>query len=774
MDDRDKKISKPGMPPLPPGMFKPGLPPAPQGGKPSMPAMPQLPGMGGFASPGMPQAPFGNQFSQPAPQQPQAPARDAAAEEAQRMKEEKDKLENKISDMEKLLSQEKEKALLATLKNQQDEALSSRVESSLKDIQEKMRRDRRDHEVEEERLTLKSKIKELETRLSGERETWMQTLKEQLSERETQGKDVEGHFIYRLQEMERRWLDEKAQWQKEIASREETIRSIKFSSEKLRETEDEVRKISMEKSMLEREASKLKDEVARAEREKASIESYIKIIPDKEREIAELRSETAILRGRESQTMAETKHREEKFRFETEKMQGEIGRLQADIGSIADRKNSEKNEEIKKLQGSFEFQLQEKEKAIADVSGEKIRAVSELLKIKGFISRVQAINAVLDKERGQLKLEKMQLAQNMAAQLEEIRRQKQEGDVLRAAHQAELEAQANKFRAEAERARNEYGSELAVAHAASIAELARSHQEELRKMSEERQAEAVKAAAANQAELSRVAAANQAELSRVAAANQAELSQIAASNQAEFDGKVSQLRMKYESASEEEKNAVRRQLGAEHAAQLRELKAELSLSQDTAVKYEVENRRLSAIAKDFEIAIAAKAKEYEDRLARAEAQAGLQEHQVSATVSQRNEAEKAARAAEAATQHVSQELAVLREQQAVLATQKAAAEAELVRLTEELRTESGNRASFESELLFMKQKIQQMELQAQDKADALEAGRASFANQLAAVEKQRGYDAARITEISAELEQYKAVEETLTGRLKWALKGKKE
>ena len=220
MDDRDKKISKPGMPPLPPGMFKPGLPPAPQGGKPSMPAMPQMPSFNA----GMPQAPFANQFSQPVPQQPQAPARDAAAEEALRMKEEKDKLENKISDMEKLLSQEKEKALLATLKNQQDEALSSRVESSLKDIQEKMRRDRRDHEVEEERLTLKSKIKELETRLAGERETWMQTLKEQLSERETQGKDVEGHFIYRLQEMERRWLDEKGQWQKEISAREAVIK----------------------------------------------------------------------------------------------------------------------------------------------------------------------------------------------------------------------------------------------------------------------------------------------------------------------------------------------------------------------------------------------------------------------------------------------------------------------------------------------------------------------------------------------------------------------
>ena len=748
MEDRDKKISKPGMPPLPPGMFKPALPSAPQGGKLSMPAMPQLP----FGAAGLPQAPFANQFSQPQLQQPQAPARDAAAEEALRMKEEKDKLENKISDMEKLLSQEKEKALLATLKNQQDEALSSRVESSLKDIQEKMRRDRRDHEVEEERLTLKSKIKELETRIAGERETWMQTLKEQLSERETQGKDVEGHFIYRLQEMERRWLDEKGQWQKEISVREATINSLKYADQKLRETEDEFRKISMEKSMMEREASKLKDEVARAEREKASIESYIKIIPDKEREIADLRSENAVLRGRDGQSSTEARMREQNHNFELDKLQKEIGRLQADIGSISDRKNSEKNEEMKKLQGSFEFQLQEKEKLIADVSGEKVRAISELVKIKGFISRVQAINAVLDKERGQLRLEKMQLAQNMAAQLEEIRRLRQEGDGLKAAHQAELEAQSSKFKDEMARVKNEYGAEMSAAQAATIAKLARAHQEEVSKMSEERQAEAAKAAAATQAELS----------------------QIAAAHQAELDSTLSQLRMKYMTTAEEEKSALRRQLEAEYSLQLKEARAELSSVRDSAVRFEIENSRLVAIARDFETAIAAKAREYEDRVSRAETEASRQGLQAAANASQKNEMEKAARATEAERQRVSQDLAVLREQQAMLAAQKAAADAELARLAENLRIESGNRSNFESELLFMKQKTQQLELQAQERAEALENEQSNLSDLQAASSKQRGRDAARIAEITAELESYKAVEGSLAGRLKWALKGKKE
>jgi DNA repair exonuclease SbcCD ATPase subunit len=506
----------------------------------------------------MPQNPFAPQY-QPAPQPAVQPAdhsaADRAAEEAKRMQEEKDKLERKINDMEKLLSAEKEKALLATLKNQQDENLSSRVESSLKDIQDKMRRDRRDHEVEEERLTLKAKIKEMETRLSQERETWMQTLKNQMTERETQGRDVEGHFIYRLQEMERRWLDEKAQWQKEISVREEELRSLKSSAEKLRDTQDELRKVSLEKSMIERDISKMKDEVARAEREKASIESYIKIIPEKERELAEVRADNIQLRAREAAALGEVKLRDEKTNFEIDKLQKQIGSLQAEIGAISDRKNTEKNEELRQLQARFEDQLQEKEKALADVNGEKVRAISELVKIKGFISRVQAINAVLEKERGQLKLEKMQLAQNMAAQMEEIHRLKQESDSIKGAHQAELEAQAARFRSDLEARTGNFTAELERAKSSLAAELTRKHADDTALLLRKQQEEAAEVARRHQEELSKLASAKQNELAAAMAARQSDL-----------EVKLSQMRSMYESSMEEEKAALKRQF----EAQLRE------------------------------------------------------------------------------------------------------------------------------------------------------------------------------------------------------------
>ncbi|MEK7722065.1 MAG: hypothetical protein AAB359_06715 [Elusimicrobiota bacterium] len=692
------------------------------------------------------------------------------------MQEEKDKLEKKISDMEKLLSQEKEKALLATLKNQQDEALSSRVESSLKDIQEKMRRDRRDHEIEEERLSLKGKIKEMEMRLSQERETWMQTLKNQMSERETQGRDVEGHFIYRLQEMERRWLDEKAQWQKEISNREETIRSLKSAAERLRDVEDEFRKLSLEKAMTEREASKLRDEVARAEREKASVESYIKIIPDKEREIAELRSENAILRGREDTSRMASVHQEEKSHFELEKLRKEIGDLQSDIGAISDRKNAEKNEELRKEQARFDAQLLEKDALIAGISGEKVRAVSELIKIKGFVSRVQAINAVLDKERGQLKLEKMQLAQNMAAQMEELKRLKAESDGLTAAHKAELQSQAENFKAEINRVKNGYGLELAHKHAEEMAEAARAGQEETARL-----------AAAHQVELSKAAAGRQTELSKMAGEYQAGLARTSAEFQAGFDAKISQMRMQYEAAAEEEKSAFRRQVEAGYAAQLREAKAVSVATLDSALKLEIDNRRLAAAVADSDKSLAARIKEFESRLARAEADARRQEEearrqeaQAMSAAAKKAEAEKITREATEERQRIAGEYGALRERLPALEARKAAAEAETSRLegnlktlAENLRVESENRSRFESELLFLKARIQQLEFQSRKNENLLEAERSNLANmQSAAAGRQRG-DAARIEELSAELERYKAIESSFNKRLKWAIKGRK-
>ncbi|HNW44759.1 MAG TPA: hypothetical protein PKI19_09660 [Elusimicrobiales bacterium] len=723
MDDRDPKIPKPGLPNLPflpPGMAKPNLPPP----------LPRPGAQPPFPAPGLPvpapsfAAPV---YAAPAP-------RDNSAETA-RMQEEKERLEKKIAEMEKVVSQEKEKALVAALKSQQDEALSSRVESSLKDIQEKMRRDRRDSQVEEERISLKGKIKELEARLAQERETWMTTLKNQLAERETQGRDVEGHFVYRLQEMERRWLDEKGQWQKALAEREEVIRSLRSGAERMNELKEEFRELSLDKAMAEKEINKLRDDVARSERERASVDAYIKMMPEKEREIAEARAEAAVLRMREEKFKDEFKHREEqllseiKFREEKlltdvkrreEDVQKELGRLQAELGAISDKKNIEKNEEIQKLQERMQEEMQEKDRTLADLAGEKMRAISELLKVKGFVSRVQAVNAAMDKERGQLRLEKMQLAQTMAAQMEDLKRFKMESEAGRAAVQVEVE-----------KARNEHG-----------AQLARLHQEEL---------------------------------ARLNAAHQSDLARMTAQVQSDFENKTFQLRAKYDAASEEAKIAVRRQLEDDYSRQIKELKVALMSAEGARTSAEQENRKLftqqkelsdklSAQQREFSDKLSAQQREFSDSAARLEAERKKLEAGAATLAAQKAEAEKQAR-------EFSAEQAGMREKLSSLSARKAALEGEVEQLGANLRTESENRARFESEMLFLKQKIQQMELHDRETADAFEAERAGFEAQQIAAREQQARDAAAQAELNSKLESYKALEKSFADRLKWALKG---
>ena len=142
--------------------------------------------------------------------------------------------EHKIADLEKRLSKEHEQLLLANFKAQQEAATAARVEVSIKDLQDKLRRDRREAEAEESRRVMDLKVQELEARLAQERETWVATLKSQMQTRESQDKDGESHFAARLQEMERRWLEEKAGWQKTLLAKDEENRNLRALAEKLK------------------------------------------------------------------------------------------------------------------------------------------------------------------------------------------------------------------------------------------------------------------------------------------------------------------------------------------------------------------------------------------------------------------------------------------------------------------------------------------------------------------------------------------------------------
>jgi len=772
MEDSDNKEEKKmSLPPIPPGFMKPGSPPPPLpgGGKPVLPSLP-----GG--APGLPFAQPQGLSAAPAPFSPRQPQRDASAEESARLKEDKDKLEKKIVEMEKVVSQEKEKALLAALKNQQDEALSSKVESSLKDIQDKLRRDRHEQEVQEERITLKSKVKDLETRLVQERETWMQTLKGQIQERETQSKDVEGHFIYRLQEMERRWLEEKALWQRTISQKEDEVRSLKSSAEKLREVEDEFRRAAMEKEMQAREISRLRDEVAKIDREKASIESYIKNVPEREREFSDMRAENAVLRAREEKAHNENKLADEKFRFEVDKMQKEVGRLQSEIGAIADRKNAEKDEELGKLQLRHEAALQEKEKALAETSGEKIRALSELVKLKGFISRVQAINAVLEKERQALRLEKMQMAQAMASNIEDARKSRSEIEAMKAAHQAELEGLAKKHQAEVQKFKNDYAAEFAEERARQLADLQRRHQEELSAADKK-----------NQEELAALEIRRKLELEGIKAGTAAALEERTLELRNKYEAEVLEIRAgvkreleQYEAEAGEIRAVVKKELEREYLAELAALRAAKARAEEEKGRLEAEAKRSGEEIRRFDARLAFSRKEAEDAGVAMSADHGRLEAQLNSLMAVKADYEKRFAAMEGDRARLGTEISRLNAEYSSAKAQldaaldaKSSREREAAGLAQELKTESGNRAGLEAELPSLKQKLQELELRAEDLVRRLEVEKQNSALSRDAAAKQAQASQARLAAVSAELEKYKRLEKSFPERMKWALKPEK-
>src|SRR5271170_5090360 len=99
-------------------------------------------------------------------------------------------LQQRLIELEKRLQEEKEKVLLSNLRSQEEATYASKVEGAIKDVQDKLRRDRREAELEENRLKLEAKIRELEARLVQERETWVATLQEQIKARESQDKEI--------------------------------------------------------------------------------------------------------------------------------------------------------------------------------------------------------------------------------------------------------------------------------------------------------------------------------------------------------------------------------------------------------------------------------------------------------------------------------------------------------------------------------------------------------------------------------------------------------
>jgi hypothetical protein len=308
------------------------------------------------------------------------PAADKAAAQAEQDK--------KVAELEKRLAEEHEKLLLANLKNQQESATAARVEVSIRELQDKLRRDRRDAESEESRRGMELKVQELEARLAQERETWVTTLKNQMESREAQDKDVESHFAMRLQEMERRWLEEKAGWQKAMLAKEDEVRTLRNLAEKLKGADGELARTTFEKRQIEERIGELL-------KERAELAGQAHNAVEREKEAMQLRADLAL--SRQQYTMLQDRLERDlqavriSAREREERILADQERLQRDLSTLSERMRGEHEADLRRVRMDAETDAaKHKESAErAAAEAQKLRSVCGALERQAAAGRAQ-------------------------------------------------------------------------------------------------------------------------------------------------------------------------------------------------------------------------------------------------------------------------------------------------------------------------------------------------------------------------------------------------
>ncbi|MBI5210302.1 MAG: hypothetical protein HY927_10060 [Elusimicrobia bacterium] len=292
--------------------------------------------------------------------------------------------------MEKRLQEEREKVLLANLKTQQEAATAAKVEVAIKELQDKIRRDRRDQEQDELKHKLDARVQELESRLAQERETWVVTLKNQMLQRDAQDKDFESQLSGRLQEMERRWLEEKAVWQKTILAKDEELRNLRALSEKLKGVEVEWNKATHEKRVLETRVSELTQD---------RTESQVKVqkAAETEKEAIQMRAELTVARqqlaGVQERLERDLHSMRQSSREREDRLTFEVDRLQRELSNLGQRMRMEHEAELRRLKETSEAEkTQYKEKSDRATSeSARLKAILTALEKQAAMSRAQVL-----------------------------------------------------------------------------------------------------------------------------------------------------------------------------------------------------------------------------------------------------------------------------------------------------------------------------------------------------------------------------------------------
>ncbi|PCI39004.1 MAG: hypothetical protein COB53_03975 [Elusimicrobia bacterium] len=290
-----------------------------------------------------------------------------------------------------------------SLKAQEEKTVAARVENSIQEIQERLRRQKRDAATEEIRLKQDSKIQELENRLVQERETWVTTLKGQINKSESEDKDMESHFTMRIQEMERRWLEEKAHWNRLTITKDEELRKASEAFEKLNE-------LTRDHEKLTDVHERLKEATEAGKGRLQELEGKMRGAMDREREYFQVKAEgdraRDQLRSLQEKYDRDTASARQAFKEREERILSDNERLQSDLGAVSKRIRTEYETEMRHIRSQHEAELEslksemgmelKKTKAQADVAGaalQRMRAVGSALEKQVATLRMQTSEA---------------------------------------------------------------------------------------------------------------------------------------------------------------------------------------------------------------------------------------------------------------------------------------------------------------------------------------------------------------------------------------------
>jgi chromosome segregation ATPase len=306
-----------------------------------------------------------------------------------------EELRRRLAETEKRLSEEKEKVLMADVRSKQEEAFAAHVEASLKDIQQKMQRDKREKEIEEERAQLREKVRELDNRLIAERESWVQILRTQLQQAPQQKQDapspVETAILTRLESLEQKWGG---------AEKPQPAQPQAPAPDRIDRLENELLRAAREKEAVTNELNRIKETFSKLERQSVFLEQISSVVVN-------LRDTVDRMSRQQSPFTLPLSPQPPQF----------PAQMQAAPQSYAEQK-------LKEQLAAADQTAQQQDAVLAKAEQDKLRAINGLMRLKRGLMRMKAVNVALERELRALHEEKTKsdaLAQANAEQADKLR-----------------------------------------------------------------------------------------------------------------------------------------------------------------------------------------------------------------------------------------------------------------------------------------------------------------------------------------------------------------